>query len=171
MVIPGARFDDAPPPLPPPRYNEELAHGIDIAWSWGNTDPFHPKRRLAPIKPGSSLYGGYLESRSSNFAVARDADDMDLDDDYPRRGSNVSTVRSPSQAEIRQGAPVPTFTRKPPSPTLANQRLVFPFLTSPAFPAWAAGVLFFPLYRHSTVNQSSQYRIDGSLDVDAVTFT
>lgn len=127
MVIPGARFDDAPPPLPPPRYNEELAQGIDVAWSWGNSDPFHHKRRLAPIKPSSSLYGGYLDSKTLSSRT-RDTHEMDLDNedehDYMRRGSNVSTVRSPSQAEIRLGGHVPTLIRKPPSPTPANQRLV-----------------------------------------------
>ncbi|KAJ9612441.1 hypothetical protein H2200_004038 [Cladophialophora chaetospira] len=125
MVIPGTRFDDVPPPLPPPRYNDDLAHGVDIAWNWANSDPFDNKRRLAPIKPGSSLQGGYLEPRSI-FAHGReeDDDDMDIDEDEnPRRSSNVSTVRSPSLAEIRMGVPVPALVRKPPSPNLANQRL------------------------------------------------
>ena len=123
MVIPGARFDDAPPPLPPPRYNEELAQGVDVAWSWGNSDPFSTKKRLAPINPGSSLYGGYPDSRRG-LGRSRDIEDMDLDNDYPRRSSNVSTVRSPSQTEIRTGGHVPTLIRNPPSPTTANQRLV-----------------------------------------------
>jgi hypothetical protein len=124
MVIPGTRFDDVPPPLPPPRYNDDLAHGVDIAWKWANHDPFHHGRQLAPIKPGSSLHGSYLESRS-HFSHGRDDDDdmMDIDDDEdPRRNSNVSTVRSPSEAEIRFGGPVPALVRKPPSPNLANQR-------------------------------------------------
>lgn len=123
MLVPGARFDDAPPPLPPPRYNEELAQGVDVAWSWANSDPFHSVRRLAPIKPGSSLNGGYLESRRIS-GRSREVDDMDLEDNYPRRGSNVSTVRSPSQSAIHLGAQVPHLISKPPSPTLANQRSV-----------------------------------------------
>ncbi|KIX10317.1 uncharacterized protein Z518_01399 [Rhinocladiella mackenziei CBS 650.93] len=122
MVIPGARFDDTPPPLPPPRYNEELAQGIDVAWNWGNSDPFNTTGRLAPINPGSSLYGGYMKSRR-NSGHSRNPPDMDLDDDYPRRGSNVLTVRSPPQAEISMGGHVPTLIRKPPSPGPANQRL------------------------------------------------
>ncbi|KIX93699.1 uncharacterized protein Z520_10605 [Fonsecaea multimorphosa CBS 102226] len=123
MGIPGARFNDVPPPLPPPRYNNELAQGIDLGWKYGNGEPFDIQRQLAPIKPGSSLYGGYLDSRS-HFGRAQDTDEMDLDDDdYVRRSSNVSTVRSPSQADIRLAGSVPALIRKPPSPTLASQRL------------------------------------------------
>lgn len=125
MVIPGSRFDEVPPPLPPPRYNDDLAHGVDLAWKWANNDFIDNQRQLAPIKPGSSLQGGYLESRA-NFPQGReeqDDDDMDIDDeDYPRRSSTVSTVRSPSMAEIRFGGPVPAVVRKPPSPNLAGQR-------------------------------------------------
>ncbi|KAL6245233.1 hypothetical protein RBB50_008008 [Rhinocladiella similis] len=119
LRIPGACFDEPPPPLPPPRYNEELAQGIDVAWSWGNSDPFNSTRRLAPIKPGSSLHGGYMDARRS-----RDADGMDLDDDFARRGSTVSTIRSPSQANIHlPGPPVPPIIRKQSSPIPTNQRL------------------------------------------------
>ncbi|RVX69403.1 hypothetical protein B0A52_06999 [Exophiala mesophila] len=57
MSIPGLRFEDVPPPLPPPRFNEELAQGIDVAWAWANTNPFdHSQKSLPPIRPGSSLY-------------------------------------------------------------------------------------------------------------------
>ncbi|EXJ80192.1 hypothetical protein A1O1_08334 [Capronia coronata CBS 617.96] len=124
MPIPGARFDDAPPPLPPPRYNEDLAQGVDVAWSWANSDPFNSTpRRLAPIKPSSSLYGGYLYSRR-NSARSRD-DEMDMDSDYPRRGSDVSTVKSAGQTAVPKAGQIPTLTRKPPSPatSMANQRL------------------------------------------------
>ncbi|OAL37731.1 hypothetical protein AYO20_02908 [Fonsecaea nubica] len=123
MVIPGARFNDVPPPLPPPRYNNELAQGVDVAWKWANGETFETQRHLAPIKPGSSLYGGYLDSRT-NLGRAQDPDEMDLDDDdYTRRSSNVSTVRSPSHADIRLAGSVPALIRKPPSPTLTSQRL------------------------------------------------
>ncbi|EXJ63531.1 uncharacterized protein A1O5_11292 [Cladophialophora psammophila CBS 110553] len=123
MVIPGARFNDVPPPLPPPRYNNDLAQGVDIAWKWANGEPFDTQRQLAPIKPGSSLYGGYLDSKS-HFVRAQDTDEMDLDDDdYVRRSSNVSTLRSPSQSDIRLAGSVPALIRKPPSPTLGNPRL------------------------------------------------
>jgi len=145
MTIPGARFDDAPPPLPPPRFNEELAHGIDVAWSWGNSDPFHyNKKQLAPIHPGSSLYGSYREPpRPLASASLRTPDDMDLDDDEEhRRGSTVSTIRSSSPAEFRMGSHIPSLIRKPPSPsgTPLNQRLVSRPLICPRYtrlPMWS----------------------------------
>ena len=124
MVIPGTRVDDVPPPLPPPRYNDDLAHGVDIAWKWANNDSFDHQRQLAPIKPGSSLHGSYLESRH-HFPHGQDDDDdmMDIDDDeYPRRSSNVSTLRPPSDADIRFGGTVPALVRKPLSANLGNQR-------------------------------------------------
>lgn len=125
MTIPGARFDDAPPPLPPPRFNQELAHGIDVAWSWGNSNPFdYNKKHLAPIQPGSSLYGSYREAHRPSISLRR-PDDMDLDDEEDhRRGSTVSTLRSPSPAESKLGGHIPSLIRKPPSPTTLNQRLV-----------------------------------------------
>jgi hypothetical protein len=116
--IPGIQStNDVPPPLPPPRYNDELAHGDDLAWRWANKDPFDSQRQLAPIKPGSSLFGSYLAKKCTS--------DMDLDDDdAARRNSNASTVRSPSHSSSYHGASVPTLVRKPPSPTASNQRLV-----------------------------------------------
>ncbi|EXJ62968.1 hypothetical protein A1O7_03412 [Cladophialophora yegresii CBS 114405] len=129
IVIPGIRFDDVPPPLPPPAFNDDLANGVDLAWNWANSHPFEGQRQLAPIKPGSSLHGSFVRSRNSlphgrDDDNDNDDDDMSIDDDkYPRRSSNVSTVRSPSQAEMRFGGSVPAGRRKPPSPNLANQRL------------------------------------------------
>jgi hypothetical protein len=129
VAIPGAQIDEPPPPLPPPRYNEELDRGIDDAWSWQNNEASAGpgKSKLAPIKPGSSLHGGYLQARSD---TRRSSDnDMDLDD-WDRRGSTVSTIRSLSQASISAGAvagagtSIPSLIRRPPSPTpsLSNQR-------------------------------------------------
>ncbi|KAI2381021.1 hypothetical protein LOY97_006798, partial [Ophidiomyces ophidiicola] len=53
----------APPPLPPPRYIEDLAHGHDSGWKWGNS--FEGKPTLAPIKASSSLFGGSAHARPS----------------------------------------------------------------------------------------------------------
>ncbi|KAL2412842.1 hypothetical protein ABEF91_000710 [Exophiala dermatitidis] len=120
MPIPGARLNDAPPPLPPPRYNEELDHGIDLAWSWANSDPLgNTARRLAPIKPTSSLFGGYMQSKSGSGRLRED--EMDLDE-HLRRGSNASTARSP-KLMAREAGHAPTMPRKPPSPGMASQRL------------------------------------------------
>ena len=125
MAIPGAQIDEPPPPLPPPRYNEELDRGIDVAWSWQNSEPYGGKSKLAPIKPSSSLYGGYMQARGDTRRSS-DNDDMDVDD-WDRRGSTVSTIRSPSQADISAGAggtnaSIPSLIRRPPSPTPSNQR-------------------------------------------------
>jgi len=128
MAIPGARFDDAPPPLPPPKYNEELAQGIDVAWSWGNRDPFSGRSKLAPIKPGSSLYGGYLHSRPDPAHRLHQSDEMEVDDDSSalsnRRASTVSTIRSPSQSDMPLPTRIPSLVRRAPSPSPANQRCV-----------------------------------------------
>ena len=126
MTIPGARFDDVPPPLPPPRFNEDLAHGIDVAWSWANRNPFgHSPAHLAPISADLTLRSGRRESANIYPSRVRVEDEMDLDhddDDEPRRGSNVSTIRSLSYNEIRVPEHLPSLVRRPPSPSRTNQR-------------------------------------------------
>lgn len=63
MPIPRAR-DEVPPPLPPPR-NLDLSEE-DAGWKWGNTnspnDTGFGGHRLASVKPGSSLLGGFAPS-------------------------------------------------------------------------------------------------------------
>lgn len=119
MAIPGATLDEPPPPLPPPRFNEELERGIDVAWSWQNSESYGGKSTLAPIKPSSSLYGGYMQARGD---TRRTSEQEDMDMDWDRRGSSVSTIRSPSQADISAGTSIPSLVRRPPSPTPSNQR-------------------------------------------------
>ena len=145
MPIPGAPIDEPPPPLPPPRYNEELDRGIDAAWSWSNSQPLGVAGKLAPIRPSSSLYGGYMRSRT-NSRLSPDHDEMDVDD-WDRRGSAALTIRSPSQADILMGAggagiaieagaptSIPSLVRRPPSPTPSNQRSVPVLLHVSLFP-------------------------------------
>ncbi|KAM5435750.1 hypothetical protein MferCBS31731_006199 [Microsporum ferrugineum] len=97
MAIPRSEETIAPPPLPPPRFIEELANGHDSGWRWGNT--FHPGgtgagaaverdpkdasvgrdaaagtgTMLPPINPGSSLFGGHarppLRRRDETFRL------------------------------------------------------------------------------------------------------
>ena len=94
MSIPHARQDVAPPPLPPPQYIGELAHGHDAGWQWGNSGTFG-RKELAPIKPGSSLYGGYkkrqIEEREEEMGGSQ----------WERRESTI-TVKSPSGREIKR---------------------------------------------------------------------
>jgi hypothetical protein len=125
MAIPGAPIDEAPPPLPPLRYNEELDRGIDLAWSWQNTENIGGKSKLAPIKPSSSLYGGYVQGQGDTARHLSEPEEMDID--RHRRGSSVSTIRSPSHADIRTTSlsSIPSFVRRPPSPvssSASNQR-------------------------------------------------
>ena len=144
MSIPGARIDEPPPPLPPPRYNEELDRGIDVSWSWQNNHEAHSgKRQLAPIKSGSSMFGGYMHPRGDTRRSS-DVDEMDLDD-WDRRGSTVSTIRSPSQADMGAGTTIPSLVRRPPSPASSNQRSVFALAAFfPKLLAWDRPVVWRP---------------------------
>ena len=121
MAIPGVRLPNAPPPLPPPRWNDTLANGVDLGWRWANVDS-----RLAPIKPGSSLRAGYPESRRSPTArTSTDADEMLLDDDTEQRGSALPNLRSPSSFGSASTRPIPQPERRPSSPgSSVNQRYV-----------------------------------------------
>jgi hypothetical protein len=130
MGIPNIRHVEAPPPLPPPRYIDDLAHGNDLSWELQNRgEEFGPHRRLPSIKHNSSLFGGYMASRRGSSGHDDDdegIDMMDLDDDYDRKGS-TSTIRSPSQAEIDTASlavgRMQSLARRPPSPLApSNQR-------------------------------------------------
>jgi hypothetical protein len=132
MAIPNMRCEEAPPPLPPPRYNDDLARGIDLAWNWGNGHELGGSCKLAPVKPGSSLFGGYMGSRAGRDNEADDDfQGMEIDRDFDRRGSTVSTIRSPSQAEIHTVRTIQNGIRRPSSPA-ANQRSVTTSFFSPA---------------------------------------
>jgi hypothetical protein len=136
MPIPGRPMDEPPPPLPPPRHIEEFDKGLDTAWSWSNAHSHGREGKLAPIKPSSSLYGGYMRPRNDG-RPSPDIDEMDVDDWDDRRGSAALTIRSPSQSELVLGAGsaaatgrfepgagsgIPSLVRRPPSPTTSNQR-------------------------------------------------
>jgi hypothetical protein len=49
MTIPHNRPAEAPPPLPPPRFIEDLANGHDLGWRWGNSVGDGGFGKLAPI--------------------------------------------------------------------------------------------------------------------------
>jgi hypothetical protein len=132
MGIPSIRSVDAPPPLPPPQFIEDLAQGNDLSWELQNRgEEFGPHRKLAPIKHNSSLYGGYMAPiRQSTGGIHGDDDEgidmMEMDGEYDRKGS-TSTIRSPSQAELDTASlavgRMQPLTRRPTSPLVAsNQR-------------------------------------------------
>lgn len=141
MTIPHNRPAEAPPPLPPPRFIEDLANGNDLGWRWGNSvggDGGFGK--LAPIKQSSSLHGGYRwplmntsqDEAEAAAAAAAAAEEMDVDGEFDRRGSTVSTIRSPSHPEVFPGSLgyIHLGGKRTPSPSAAsNQRLV-PFCRS-----------------------------------------
>ncbi|KAI4138834.1 MAG: hypothetical protein L6R39_006583 [Caloplaca ligustica] len=92
MTVPNARSDEqfAPPPLPPPRYLEDLAAGSDPGWNWGNT-------------PNHGGFGGNFGSSRSSCSSMRGSWDQRMEDegfperpDYSRRGSSNATVKSPA---------------------------------------------------------------------------
>lgn len=115
MAIPGARIDDIPPALPPPRYNNDLDHGFDLAWAWQNEHLMTEKSKLAPIKPGSSLLGVLSRTQS-----ARDDDNKEEDIDV-----DLNTLRaasSPSRAHLVTAASIPSLIRSPPPSSGINQR-------------------------------------------------
>ena len=87
LAIPGARFDQAPPPLPPPRYIDELAAGSDPGWAWGN-DP--KGGNFGKAKESAMPMSNFPKSWGKNIV------DRPLEmPDFRRRESSTSTVRSP----------------------------------------------------------------------------
>jgi len=105
MVIPGARMEDVPPALPPPRYIQDLDDGVDISWKYQND--VHTHSRLAPIKAGSSLHGR---------APLPTDEDIDMDTDYE------SSSQPQLPLHIATGSPFPSLRGRPPSSSDINQR-------------------------------------------------
>ncbi|GES62593.1 C2H2 finger domain protein [Aspergillus terreus] len=111
----------APPPLPPPSRITDLEHGYDAGWFHAN-----PKgssaTKLAPINPGSSLFGGHRRPES----VPR-SDRMALDE-LDGRQSGLPVSRSP-EAHIKIEPPPPVdegfrnaISITPTSPILKGER-------------------------------------------------
>jgi hypothetical protein len=132
MTIPHNRPAEAPPPLPPPRFIEDLANGHDLGWRWGNSVVDGRFGKLAPIKQSSSLNGGYRRPPMDTSHDEEAMDEMDVDGDFDRRGSTVSTIRSPSHPEVFPGSLgyIQSGGKRTPSPSAAsNQRFAhFPVL-------------------------------------------
>lgn len=90
MAIPNAKEPLAPPPLPPPRYIEDLAIGHDSGWKWGNSfeEGEFGKPTLPPIKASSSLVGG----GHSRPELVRRTERVSFDKDS-KRGNAMSTAK------------------------------------------------------------------------------
>ncbi|KAK2749584.1 hypothetical protein FQN57_005806 [Myotisia sp. PD_48] len=116
MVIRNAKQPLAPPPLPPPRYIEDLARGYDSGWKWGNSfnsdygdspiavgHSYGKGTTLAPINPSSSLFGGHARP-----PLVRRDETFHFEDGVQRpagaRGSpsvsETETVVGPSSAPV-----------------------------------------------------------------------
>ncbi|KAF2709306.1 hypothetical protein K504DRAFT_476657 [Pleomassaria siparia CBS 279.74] len=123
MAIPRAR-EEAPPPLPPPRYIGELRQGQDPGWQWGNNNSPNDGfggTRMATVKPGSSLLGGaasgeaHARDNSADSAVfrgrehstSRSLDEMssaDSDEDRGKSRSSLANYRFTSERQLGQKA-------------------------------------------------------------------
>jgi hypothetical protein len=126
MTIPHNRPAEAPPPLPPPRFIEDLANGHDLGWRWGNSVGDGGFGKLAPIKQSSSLNGGYRRPPMDTSRDEEAMEGMDVDGDFDRRSSTVSTIRSPSHPEVFPGSLgyIQSGGKRTPSPSaVSNQRL------------------------------------------------
>ncbi|KAK5096677.1 hypothetical protein LTS08_007550 [Lithohypha guttulata] len=95
MPIPGSHPEDVPPPLPPPRYNNDLDQGFDLAWECQNEDISGENAILPRLKLGSTLLTG-----QSHPHVGKEDEDieMDLDDGYT--SSRMPPIRGVSHASF-----------------------------------------------------------------------
>lgn len=95
MTIPNSRGKPAPPPLPPPTHLEDLAAGRnDPGWDMGNI----------PGRGGFGKSGGSVSSGSSlrgNWGRKREDERPAERPDFTRRGSSISTVRSPVDVDTK----------------------------------------------------------------------
>lgn len=129
MPIPNRRPDEAPPPLPPPKFSDDIANGQDLGWKWGNSQPDSGPSRpaLAPIKPGSSLFGGYQSGslgQSTRSTWGKRQHEIDTDG---HRDSAGLALRSPSEPEIKVEelrSSFPSIGSTPSSAEVNNRRSV-----------------------------------------------
>ncbi len=93
--IPNARHDEAPPPLPPPRFMNDIAAGGDPGWQWGNTPSKSGGlgKSGGSVSPGSSLHGNWEQKMGYDGHSGRP--------EYVRRGSSNSTIRSRPEPDRR----------------------------------------------------------------------
>lgn len=92
-----------PPPLPPPSRIADLEDGHDPGWLHANSQDSPASRKLAPISPSSSLFGGHSHRRRPEASTH--GDPMMLDDLEGRQG-RAPVTRSP-EAQIRIEPPPP----------------------------------------------------------------
>ena len=97
VCIPNSRGSPAPPPLPPPRYIEDLALGSDPGWHWGNSGgQGESGNKFGPTSPRSSISQGSWNMRKEMEAGSDDFGEG-------RRDSSTSTIRSPPRNDFDEG--------------------------------------------------------------------
>lgn len=94
--IPNTNQVDVPPPLPPPRFLDDIAAGGDPGWQWGNNSSSGGFGKSGgSVSPGSSLHGNWDQRMGNDGNSERPG--------YTRQGSSHSTIRSRPDSDRRHG--------------------------------------------------------------------
>ncbi|MCJ1392232.1 hypothetical protein MMC18_005099 [Xylographa bjoerkii] len=97
VSIPNSWENPAPPPLPPPRFIEDIAMGRDPGWQWGNSGGRGEfANKFGAVSPGSSISQGSWNLRKESEMGSDDSGEA-------RRDSSTSTIRSPSRTDFDEG--------------------------------------------------------------------
>ena len=94
MAIPRSRPELAPPPLPPPKFIDDITEGNDPGWAWGND----PSGAFGKAKGLSMAGSNFPKSWGNSGEEKRQARQPDRSE-YRRRESSTATIRSPTSAE------------------------------------------------------------------------
>ena len=93
MAIPNTSHDLAPPPLPPPRFINDITAGSDPGWQWGNNS----RGKFGKAEPPPASGGTFPKSWNTDMEENRPPQRSQ----HLRRDSSNSTVKSPPDAERR----------------------------------------------------------------------
>lgn len=96
MAIPNSRHDRIPPPLPPPRFIDDLAAGSDPGWAWAN----NPSGGFDKARGNPTAELNFPKSWNRETGDKRQAQPPERPQ-YMRRDSSTSTVRSPTEVDRR----------------------------------------------------------------------
>lgn len=96
MAIPSSRPELPPPPLPPPRFIDDITAGSDPGWTWGND----PSGSFG--KPGgSSMAGTNFPKSWGNRPEDKRQTERSERPEYRRRQSSNTTIKSPTDTDRR----------------------------------------------------------------------
>lgn len=96
MAIPNSRHDRVPPPLPPPRFIDDLAAGSDPGWAWANNS----SGGFGRAGGNTTAELNFPKSWNRETEGKRQAQPPERPQ-YIRRDSSTLTVRSPTEADRR----------------------------------------------------------------------